>query len=313
MPTDRLRLLKLRWPQKLNNVKFFGRPRLNHRTALSYLAASRLLRPALLILTALLVVLGQPNARAENDLTFQLMLESGLISQLNILHKSLAAQLEYAIKQDPKLSQISAQQKTRVLSWVHASYSPEKLISSIHDYYYDQLSDQDIEQILRWIRSETGNRFTEMEKMASGTRAEEDMQIYRVNHPLTQVAENRLKLILRLNTVTKVSDSALVVKLTEELALGLIKQQSRHNKQSVDSIMKLIGKQRDILLKKIMPELKSDMIYMYRNASDLELQSYISFAESSIGVRYHNTMLSAFNNALIESSEAFGKVLLEAY
>jgi hypothetical protein len=55
------------------------------------------------------------------------------------------------------------------------------------------------------------------------------------------------------------------------------------------------------------------MTFMYRDASDLELQSYISFAESRVGVLYHSTMLAAFNNALIEASQDFGHVLLAQY
>jgi len=266
-----------------------------------------------LALVLLLTLLGYSKVNAADDLARQLMLESGLVSQLNLLHKSLANQLEYSLQQDPKLGWVSDEKKRHILSWLRSSYSPDKLINSIHDFYIDAFSDQDMEQILRWIRSASGNRFTEMEKMATGTSAEQEMRVYKASHPLQQIPDNRHKLILRLNTVTKVSESALVVQLTAKLASALIKQQTQREKQSVAQIMKQIGRQRDDLLEEIMPELISDMTYMYRDASDLELQRYISFAESSIGVRYHTTLLSAFNNALIDASEEFGNVLLAEY
>ena len=262
----------------------------------------------------LLILLFQPpHVHGEEELARQLMLESGLVSQLNLLYKSLSLQLDYTLKQDKKLRQLSEDKKRHIMSWLRTSYSPERLITSIQAYYYESLSDQDMQQILRWIRSSTGNRFTEMEKMATGSYAEQAMKLYKASHPLQQFPENRRKLISRLNKVTKVSESALVVKLTAKLASALIEQQGSRNKQSVADLMKDIGRQRDELMQEIMPDLIPDMLYMYRDASDLELQSYISFAESSVGVRYHTTLLGAFNNALIEASQDFGHVLLSEY
>jgi len=275
-----------------------------------------MLARALLLIAGLIALwLNQlaPAYGEENDLAEQLMLESGMVSQLNVLNDSLSAQFHYTMQQDKNLRQLSEAKKQYILSWLRSSYAPEKLIKSIHDYYYDTLSDQDMRQILRWIRSSTGHRFTEMEKMASGANAEQAMSTFKVSHPLQQIPEYRRKLIKRLNKVTRVSESALVFRLTERLATALIKQQGRAKKQSVEHLMKDIAKHRDELLEQIMPALIPDMHFMYRDASDLELQSYISFAESNIGVRYHTAMLSAFNNALIEASEDFGHVLLSEY
>jgi len=251
--------------------------------------------------------------RAEDDVARQLMLESGLVAQLNLLHKSLSSQLNYVIDQDPTLRQLSRQQKQHIIAWMRTSFAPDRLINSIHDYYYRSLSDRDMEQILRWIRSRTGHRFTEMEKSATGPYAEQEMQRYKQTHPLPTVPTYRLQQIKTLNKLTKVSDAALVVQLTFKLAAALIKQQPSPDKQTVDALMKEIGRQREDLMQKIMPNLIPDMLYMYRDASDLELQAYISFAQSSIGVRYHTTLLGAFNNALIEASQDFGHILLAGY
>lgn len=247
------------------------------------------------------------------DLARQLMLQSGLISQLNTLHDALGKQLEQVMKKDKSLKTLSPNKKMHIESWLHSSYSPQRLIRSIHDYYYENLSDQEMEQILRWINSGAGRRFTEMEKIASSSTAANDMWQFQQAHPADSIPQNRQKLIERLNRVTKVSESALLVKLTSRLATALIKQESLAKKKSVAELMKQISKQRDDLLSEILPEVIPGMTYTYRRASDLELQSYISFAESKIGMVYHTTMLSAFNNALIEASQDFGHVLLAEY
>jgi hypothetical protein len=52
------------------------------------------------------------------------------------------------------------------------------------------------------------------------------------------------------------------------------------------------------------------MLFTYKDLPDKDLQSYLDFSSSDVGVKYHSTMMKGLNKAFIDAGEKFGNEMM---
>lgn len=262
----------------------------------------------LLLFTSLLQA--EEHAR---DPSLEIFQKSGLAAQIETLPNTLSERLQSALAEDRHLKNLPATATRHYTDGLRSSFSVEKLSQSILIYLDSSFNLSEMEEVIQWLDSSNGSEFTRLEMLA--TRPESMAQMRRdLQQQNPDIPATRQQLIKRLNKVTRASDSTLMVMMTSRLAVELIKRRDHQSSTplSVNAVIKEIGAERDELEAEALPDVIAGLHYTYRDASNESLQAYIHFAETSLGKRYHNAILGAYNSALIDASQKYGKTLLSA-
>ncbi len=269
-----------------------------------------------LCIVALLILPATAGAESpEKSLANELYVKSGLEEQIRQKPRVLQAVFDELFERYNVSEQVSQIVYLKIRRLIAESYAEENFKKIIIKLIEDQMSQDEMLRGIAWLNSPLGQKCTYLEGAASTPAAMAAMQVFVKRLNKSPVAPSRLKLIEKLESANKATETAVEVVMNMQLALTTAvaaslpptrQEQLRELQEEIEGI-------RSEIEAVIHQQVILGFLYTYRSLSDPELEKYIEFATSDTGVKYHYVVYAGIKKALVDGSTRFGKSVVKAF
>lgn len=197
---------------------------------------------------------------------------------------------------------------------VEKAFDAKAMGVAIRDEIARELTDDDIEQVLRWLRSPLGQRFTRMEEDASTSEAYADMVAYGRGLKDDPPENRRLVRIDELLGAMNGTEAAVSMALSTQMAVvtAMVAATPGNGPEDLSSAIMGIEQARPEITRMMQGEVLVASLFTYRGASDEELARYAAFARTGPGQRYHEVTFRSLERAMVQASQRLGLGVIEA-
>ena len=258
---------------------------------------------ALLLFLPGIVLSGQ--AKADPQLVQVLMTKSGMITQMEQAPQMVQAGMAQANQQFQKLSQ---EELDYLSSLVADAYKPAAILDTFRNYLQENLSDGDIRAILAWLDSPLGGKLTGYVTDASTAAAMQEMQA--MAETLLK-DEGRVSLIKRLDKALGATESGTSLALDTQSAMILAFTASMPIEQrpSMEDITRIVNRGKEQVLPYVEQQTLLSLLYMYRRATNAEIEQYIMFNQSEAATHYNEVETNAMHEAFVKAGRTLARLM----
>lgn len=267
----------------------------------------------LVILILINPILSIQAAQDDRNLLSNILELSGIALQLELAPDTVEASVVNFLQDQAKEKKLSRDEIRYFVEKLRDSYAIEVMSKSVLTYLAEKLNPTQIDIILRWLNSGPGAHFVELEG-----RASQPDQIANLRRFTQQLNESpptpeRIELMRTLNAATLASKSTLVILMTSKLAIALTNRNIDAADKAVTtaSIRKRISRQQLIVEEETTSMVIIGLLYTYRFVSTEDLRTYIKFAQSPVGITYHEVLLKAYYQAMLDASNKYERAISE--
>lgn len=258
------------------------------------------------LLLALLAGPGASDARAQDRLYDELMRKSGLwrqIAQIEPLMQAGLVQAEQALG-------VGGETDLKPLrDAVSKAFAPDRMRTAVRGGLAKSLPSEDARRSLDWLETEVGRRATALEETA-GEVAETSNRAEISEQVLAALPAERVKLLEHLARATAAGEYAYRVQVGMAAAIGRgIASATGRRSDSIDETRREMQSRKVEIVALLERQTVAEFAVIYGPLSDRDLQSYIAFAESPAGRRYHEATSKAVEDALGQAAESLGRFL----
>jgi hypothetical protein len=184
-----------------------------------------------------------------------------------------------------------------------AAFSPEAYAQPIRQALLEAYDGDALMRVLLWYRSATGRKMTRLEQAATEPGIAPARKIYLASLENKQPSDYRLVLIFSLDEASRASEGTFAAEKAavngwnrgiEQILSGPERQEVAQTQVALDVFRAQI---RDMVSDDILRE----MLYTYREATDVELRAYVEFLESDAGKWFFKTVYQG-QQALVEKA-----------
>ena len=264
-----------------------------------------------MIVLLMLPVISQ--AQHQNDRIQSLYVKSGIDKQVRQLPLLIRASVVQALEQDDRIKELPRHTKSAIIGSVQQGFSPERIKKTIIKEVKASMTVKDLDTVLKWLNSPFGKKLTRLEEAASTPETLSEVKKFAARLKQAPPAAKRLDILRRLDAAVKATETNVEIAMNTQLAVALAVVKSLPREQQ--------GSFKDIAaqLKKNRPQIEAVMksqtivfaLYTYQSLTDKELESYIRFATSPAGVKYHEATISGFKKALLDGSLKWGESIAD--
>ena len=252
-------------------------------------------------------------ALAQNR-TEELMRKSGLwdqAAQMRIQMKAGVAEARAQAKAAGQEALLTDEQYARLQAAIDRTFAPEVLRETMTLYMEELVTPEDQAEVMKWLSSDLGGRFTRWEVLA-GTMEEirkaesEAPKLLKALPPTRREQYRRLSVALDAgNTIT-----TLTINLTTAIVYGLgLVMPGADADGAARAIRQRMEGQRPEMVKYFGERSLQTYSYVYRNATDAQMEQYVRFAEGTAAKRYHQAGIKAIDQTISQAALALGQDL----
>jgi hypothetical protein len=251
-------------------------------------------------------------AGAQNR-TEELMRKSGLWEQAAQMRLQMKAGVAEARAQAKAAKQemLTDEQYARLQSAIDRAFAPDLLRETMTLHMEELVQPADQAAVLQWLSSELGGRFTRWEVQAGAVaeirKAEtEAPKLRKALSPARLEKYQRLAHALDAgNTI-----ATLTVNLTTAIVygIGLVMADTDADAAARGIRQRMEAKRADAV-KFFGDRALTTYSYVYRNATDAQMEEYVRFAESAPARRYHDAGIKAIDNTISQAALSLGQDL----
>jgi len=181
------------------------------------------------------------------------------------------------------------------------AFSPEAFAQSIRQALLDGYDGDSLSRVLVWYRSALGRKIARLEQAATEPGIAQARKVYLASLENKQPSDYRLVLIFSLDEASRASEGTFAAEKAavngwnrgiEQILSGQERQEVAQTQVALDVFRAQI---RDMVSDDVLRE----MLYTYREASDVELRAYVEFLESDAGKWFFKTVYQG-QQALVE-------------
>ncbi len=264
-----------------------------------------------LISTLLLpaMALGQAPAPGQLD---KLFLKSGLADLVDQIPAGVQAGFAQAFSQDPN-SSLTQQQQKIIHARIPLVYSSDDMRPGIINVLAAELTAADVASVLEWLDSPLGRKCTALESASAAPEALQAMQAYAAELQQSPPPPERVALLGQLAQAVKAAENAVEVVINTQLAVaaGISAMLPAEQRKPLDVIRNEIEQYRPQITAAMQNQTAIAFLYTYRDLNADEIQQYINFARSDVGVRYHAAASDGIQQALTAGSLKLGAMISE--
>jgi hypothetical protein len=243
----------------------------------------------------------------------ELTRKSGLWEQVGQMRVQMVGGVMEARRQAQAANQKLMDDATfaRLTAAIERSFSPEVLRETMTLYMEENLTPADEAEVLRWLSSDLGQRFTRMEVEAGDIK---ELQKAEKEAPKLRAAlsKARLEKFQRLATSLSAGDTTttLTINLTSAIiyAIALVTPETDAD-VAAREIRRRMESQRPQMVKYFGERALQTYSYVYRNASDAQVETYVKFAETPAARRYHDAGIKSLDQTISQAANAMGQEL----
>lgn len=256
--------------------------------------------------------LAATGAVAQNR-TEELMRKSGLWDQAVQMRLQMKAGVAEARAQAKAAKQemLSDEEYNRLQAGIDRAFAPEVMRETMTLYMEDLVPPADQDEVMKWLSSELGGRFTRWE-VAAGTVEEIRKAEAEAPKLLKALPPARLEKYRRLAVALDAGNtiSALTINLTTAIVYGVgLVMPNVDADAAARGIRQRMEGQREGMVKYFAERALQTYSYVYRNATDAQMEQYVRFAEGEAARRYHQAGIKAIDLTISQAALALGKDL----
>jgi hypothetical protein len=246
-------------------------------------------------------------ANNKDQLTQELMQASGLKHQIAQLPPGILLGLEQEKESLPKELYDGLR-----LSMTQA-YSAEFIERKVSSTIRERLDEQVLIETLTWLKSDLGKKITALEEAASTAQGYQAIQDYGQAMQRDPPPQKRLARAQQMDEATRATEIAVNVIEAGELgiALGLDSLRAPDEQLGLAKLMEAIAEDRPNLTAGLRDLNIVGFLYTYKTLSDEELDRYLEFLKSEVGVKYQDAATAGLKEALLEAAAETARVLPE--
>jgi hypothetical protein len=245
--------------------------------------------------------------------TEELMRKSGLWDQAAQVRLQMKAGVAEARAQAKAAGQemLTDEEYARLQAGIDRSFAPEVLRETMTLYMEELVDPSDQAEVMKWLSSELGGRFTRWEVNAGTVdeirKAEtEAPKLLKALTPARREQYRRLSFALDAgNTI-----STLTINLTTAIVYGVgLVTPNTDAEAAAREIRRRMEGQRPGMAKYFAERSLQTYSYVYRNATDAQMEQYVRFAEGVAARRYHQAGIKAIDQTISQAALALGQDL----
>lgn len=261
------------------------------------------------MLAALALACAQTAALAQMplDLAQTLTKKSGTWEQLKGTNEKIVA----GMMQVPQVSALGADQIKRITRVADEAFAVAALRDGVVQSLAAGLSVAQGKEALRWYDSVPGKKMTALEEAASADMLEFNTVLEGGNALLATASDKRRAQLTRLVKLTRTAEGMAGMQINMLIAIseGVAKARAEQGgpEQDVDGLRDALQGQRHQMVAAMSGIGLSMFAWIYREASDKELESYLKFLQTPSGQALSMAMLTAMDATFTQAAKNFGK------
>jgi hypothetical protein len=243
----------------------------------------------------------------------ELYIKSGMEKQNADIPAALKEGFDQGLKSDTNANKVSPAVIHLIRNSIDSSFSSEQVKTEILQSFKKSLSETQIRSILKWLDSPVGKKCTELEEAGSDPNNFEKRMDFEKKLKENPVSEARLELIRKLNQATKGTEATVSVAVGMQMALMTAVNLSMPEEERMpyQKMKKEIDTQKPRIRAMIEPRVIIGFIYTYRTLTDPELEEYIKFLSTDVGLKYSAASIEGLKKALEDGSMKWGRAIAE--
>lgn len=188
------------------------------------------------------------------------------------------------------------------------AFAKDTLLRKLTERVDGKLSDEDIDAVTKLYGEPLGKRMVELETEAGSAKAAAEMMAM-AKELATQLKDDpkRSEVINRLIKSLKLTDLMTNMVLGMQRATIVAMTAGAGNKVVMADINKQVETARASTAQKMEQMTVLSMAYAYRKASVDDLDAYVTFLESPVGLRIYDVVSPAISDTLVEAAGTFGE------
>jgi hypothetical protein len=248
------------------------------------------------------------------SLVRELYAKSGMEKELGQLPSLIQALFDQSVAEDGQARKLPKDVLSAVRASVPEAFVPEKLKEAMLAELTEKLTALDIKEILEWLDSPIGKKFTQLEEAASTPEAQAEMQQYATRVQDSPPTVERLKVLREFDSAVKTTESAvdMAIHTQAAVALAIITAFPLEQRMPLDDLSREMEKTRPALEATVRSQMLISHLYTYRSLTEAEIQSYSEFAKSPAGSKYHLVTMAAFKKVVLEGAVKWGGLIGDA-
>lgn len=265
------------------------------------------------ILLSLLPIISY--AQDQHDaLVQELYLKSGLEKQLEQTPLLMQAGFDQAAREDDPIQKMPKNLAAAMRASIREAFAPESLKKAVLPELKENLTVQDIKEILAWLNSPLGKNITRLEEAASTPGAMAEMDRYAARIKKSPPTAERLDVLRKLDAATKGTESAVEMVINTQAAVASAINATLPLKQQrpLKDIKRELEKSRPQLEAQMRSQALIVLLYTYRSLPVAQIQQYIEFLTSPAGSKYESVTNAALQKAILDGSIKWGEAIGKA-
>ena len=218
----------------------------------------------------------------------EIIVKSGISFQYDQIPSTLAQGLTMAEAQIPDKDVLKVLKKVKQ-DIMHTDNS-DAVKKDLRKRLEENLSEKDMETILKWLESPAGVKMTELEKSAS--EPENAIKMLAYNPELSGIREKQIQ---RMVSALDVREMNIEFMFNAQLAGAYAVIMAMNPEQQMDlaDLRKKLESQKKMFEPIVDKMTVKTIAFTYKDASDDEIEEYLGFIESDLGIRYHKITIES--------------------
>lgn len=238
----------------------------------------------------------------------ELMVKSGMWTQLGQVEAGVLAGIDQAQAQARARGTPLAEAGFARLRQANArAFAPGRLRTDMRAQLVKLLSTAEQSQVLVFLRTDHGARMTALEERSGEIeeykKAEEAAPEYFKSLPAERV--NRIKRIVK---AMRADEAMAGIIINNNIAIlnGLALTAPAQPPVDVQAMRRQVEAQRPKLLEVLGKKITERYAYIYQPLSDADLDKFLEFADSALGMKYHAAIVSGLEKVLADAALGLG-------
>lgn len=264
----------------------------------------------LVIIACLLPILSYAQNQ-DKSLARELYVKSGMEKQNEQLPSSLQASLDREAKENDEWQKLPPNFLTAARISILEAFATEKIKEAFLTEFSEELTTQDIKEILLWLDSPLGKKCTQLEEAAMAPEAQAEMPQFVAHLKEAPPTPERLRALREFDSATKITEIAVETALRTGFAVvfALNSTLPKERQSSPDTVLRDMEKSRPAIEKEMKSQVLDILLYTYRTLTEAEIGGYTDFSKSAVGLKYTSASIAALKKAFLECAVRWGELI----
>lgn len=260
-------------------------------------------------MTCLLAALGWPllaDAAIEELLARQIYSTSGARTQLESVALQVPADVREAAEESKSAQRVPADKMETVARSAYGVENTEKVLIA---QLQAQLQPAEAQEVLGWLQSPLGRKFTELGVQAS--RPDEQLKLQQYAQAIVDKPppEPRVALMESLQKGMHLTEISTQLLMHMRLASGIVLLENPHDEKAIRRLRDSSAVDRAQMTSEVGALMLVVLMYTFRDVEDADVQRYVDFCNSPAGARYYQAVSGGIDRALMAAGMSMGQEL----